>query len=90
MTQIDDIDPRGLFKDAYSIEGISLPECRSIFLDWAIAVPQDADARDGIRAVLDLYRSSEPDHPMTQVLQEGLAAQPQARRRGGRRARHQT
>jgi hypothetical protein len=35
-----EIDPRGMIYESYRIEGISLEECRMIFLDWAMNTPQ--------------------------------------------------
>ena len=35
----DPNDHKGLILEAYRIEGITLPECRSIFLDWALSLP---------------------------------------------------
>lgn len=87
MTELAEIDPRGLIADAYAIEGISAPECRSIFLDWAIGLPTDQNSREAIGVLIEVYSPSEPNHPMTAVLHEGLAEQPAARRRGGRRGR---
>ncbi len=84
----DALDPKNLMREAYRIEGISLPECRSIFLDWAIDVPADADPKDRIRSLLERYADEPQDHPMTQVLREGLEAPERTGRRGGRRARH--
>ncbi|MEL6643867.1 MAG: hypothetical protein AAFQ79_08030 [Pseudomonadota bacterium] len=81
------LDPKGVIRESYRIEGISEPECRSIFLDWAIGVPDGADPRAGITALLDKYAADAPDHPMTRVLQEGLDTPPQPRRRGGRGGR---
>lgn len=82
-----DIDPRGLIRESYRIEGITASQCRSIFLDWAIGVPQVCDARDLVRQLLDHYGAEAPDHPMTQVLRDGLGAAPGSGRRGGRAAR---
>ncbi len=86
----DALDPKGLIAESYRIEGITAPECRSIFLDWALSLPVDADAAGSIRALL--ARGVGPEsHPMTQVLRDGLAdpnlgaALPQ--RRGGRAGR---
>ena len=31
-------DPRGLLFEAYRITGITLPECKAIFLDWALGL----------------------------------------------------
>lgn len=81
------LDPKGLMKDAYEIEGISEPECRSIFLDWALGLPVDADPQTFIIEVLTRY-GTVADHPMTRVLKEGLSYQPaKPRRRGGRSER---
>jgi len=81
------VDPRGLIKDSYLIEGISAPECRSIFLDWALWGSQDLDVKDKIQALLDKYSPDFPDHPMTAVLKDGLQTAPKSQRRGGRGAR---
>lgn len=82
------LDPKGLIRESYRIDGIGLPECRSIFLDWAISVPAGTDARTLVPALLALHGTEAPDHPMTQVLREGLAAPASGVRRGGWRARH--
>jgi hypothetical protein len=81
------LDPKGVIRESYRIDGISEPECRSIFLDWAIGVPVGTDPRDQIRALLALYGEGAPDHPMTRVLTAGLEAPTQTGRRGGRRGR---
>jgi hypothetical protein len=86
-TDLAQADPKGLVRESYRIEGIGLAECRSIFLDWAISVPAGAEARELIPALLATYGGAAPDHPMTQVLREGLAAAPGPGRRGGRSAR---
>jgi hypothetical protein len=78
-------DPKGLIRESYRIDGITTGECRSIFLDWALSLPVGADTREPIKALMRQY--DEPDHPMTQVLSEGLAKVPEAKRRGGRAAR---
>ena len=80
-------DPKGLIRESYNIEGITLGECRSIFLDWAINVPAGVDPKERIQFVLEYYGKGNPDHPMTQTLTEGLAPRPTAKRRGGRAAR---
>ena len=83
-----DIDPRGLIHESFRIEGISVQDCRTIFLDWALGLPADADPRDAIRQALAHYRPQFPDHPMIGVLDEGLSRPAiGARRRGGRRSR---
>ncbi|WP_298431513.1 hypothetical protein [uncultured Jannaschia sp.] len=73
-------DPKGLIHEAYRIDGITGSECRTIFLDWALTIE---DAAAAIPRLLD----GRPDeHPMSQVLRDGLGASPQGRR-GGRAAR---
>ena len=88
MTWTDkELDPKGVIRESYRIEGISAPECRSIFLDWAMSVPEGADAKAMIRALLERDGVAAPEHPMTSVLQAGLGAAPKAKRRGGRGGR---
>lgn len=86
-TQNPPHDPKGLVRESYRIEGITAGECRSIFLDWALSVPIGADTSVLITALLSQYAGTQPDHPMTTVLREGLAVKPKAGRRGGRAAR---
>ncbi|MCF6443565.1 hypothetical protein [Nereida sp. MMG025] len=85
--KMKDVDPKGLIRESYRIEGITMPECRSIFLDWAINVALDQDTPTLIRQLLAHYGEDDPDHPMTAVLKEGLAAPATKGRRGGRSAR---
>ena len=85
----DELDPKGLIQDSYLIDGISAPECRSIFLDWAISVPEGQVPEDLIRALLKRHRGAYPDHPMTGVLDAALVPAERTGRRGGARARRQ-
>ena len=84
---IDDIDPKGLIRESYRIEGITEGECRSIFLDWAISVPEGADPQSQVRRLLEVYATDAPDHPMTGVLKDALAPPQRTGRRGGARGR---
>ena len=81
----DEPDPRGLVRESYRIEGITEADCRSIFLDWAIAAPAAPEA--AVRALLDRHGRGAPDHPMTRVLTEALAPPARTGRRGGWRSR---
>lgn len=81
------LDPRGLIQESYKIDGISVPECRSIFLDWALGLPAGVAMQDYIKPLIDHYVQSNRDHPMTQTLREGLEKAPATGRRGGRAAR---
>lgn len=80
-------DPKGLVRESYAIEGITLSECRSIFLDWALSLKTDAAPHPAIRVLLAHYGAGREDHPMTTVLNEGLNAPEHPRRKGGRAAR---
>ena len=83
-------DPRGLIYESYRIDGIVIEECRSVFLDWALGTQLGADMGAMLQELLDKYAGDAPDHPMTQVLREGLekAQRPVGGgRRGGRAAR---
>lgn len=83
----EEIDKVGLIREAYRIEGISAPECRSIFLDWALKLPAGTDEKSAIRLMIATY-GSDPRHPMSVVLAEGLGAAQRTGRRGGRASRH--
>ncbi len=83
----DRLDRKGLIEESYRIEGISAGECRSIFLDWALSLPDGADMAASITSKLEQYQDAPADHPMTQVLTEGLQKAEKPRRRGGWRSR---
>jgi hypothetical protein len=83
----DEPDRKGLIREAYRIEGITEAECRSIFLDWALSLPVDADPRRAIEALLARHADAPEGHPMTKVLREGLVEGLMPRRRGGARGR---
>lgn len=80
-------DPKGLIYESYRMEGITKAECRTIFLDWALSLPLERDTGETIRVLLDAYGQSHPDHPMTEVMGEGLTSMAAPRRRGGWRSR---
>ena len=80
-------DPKGLIYESYRIDGITKPECRSIFLDWALSLPLEQDTGTAINSLLGQYSPDNPDHPMTQVLKEGQSTMTAPRRRGGWRSR---
>ncbi|MEO0358785.1 MAG: hypothetical protein AAF386_10940 [Pseudomonadota bacterium] len=81
------VDPKGLIRESYRIDGITEAECRTIFLDWAIQVPVGADATVHIQGCIDIYSLNQPDHPMTKTLHAGLAPSQKPKRRGGRAAK---
>lgn len=83
---LSEADPKGLIRESYRIEGISAPECRSIFLDWALSVNGTTDPREAMRALLAHY-GADAGHPMTQVLANGLLAPAANPGRRGRAAR---
>ncbi|MDE0969619.1 MAG: hypothetical protein OSA51_09480 [Octadecabacter sp.] len=85
MAKGDPLDPKGLIEESYKIHGIVEPECRSIFLDWALSF-QGVPAV-GIAELLVRHCNEAADHPMTVTLRAGLIAPQPATRRGGRRAR---
>lgn len=81
------IDPRGLIRDSYLIDGIRIEECRSIFLDWALFDDHPMAQPDRIAALAAHYTAQTPDHPMTEVLNAALEGKAQPKRRGGRDGR---
>lgn len=76
------VDPRGLIRDAFAMEKIAEPECRTIFLDWALGL--DEDPKSFIPDLIDRYVGDNKNHPMAKILVEGLRATPSPRRRKGR------
>jgi hypothetical protein len=83
----DPDDPKGLVREAYAIDGIGAAECRSILVDWALSLPAGADPVPAMARLLG-RRADRPDHPMTRLLAEAVAAPaPPAGRRGGRAGR---
>ncbi|MGB0958617.1 MAG: hypothetical protein ACPGVK_00075 [Halocynthiibacter sp.] len=84
---MNDIDPRNLIRESYRIEGITAPDCRAIFFDWALGMSGQGDMAAMLRALLDQYAPDNPDHPMTDVLKEAIEKPEKTGRRGGRRAR---
>lgn len=85
--QRDPLDPKGLIREAYRIEGIVSAECRSIFLDWALSLPEGQDTQAAIAIMIARYAPDAPDHPMTEVLREATILATAPRRRGGWRSR---
>ena len=83
----DERDPKGLIRESFRIEGISAPECRSIFLDWAISVPQGVEPQTYLKTLLEDYRPDFPDHPMVKVLEDAMTPAQHSGRRGGARGR---
>lgn len=87
MKKGDVYDPKGLIFEAYNIDGITLSECRSIFLDWALSLGESADTFAALSELLAKYTPKYENHPMTAVLREGQTRRVQPRRRGGWRSR---
>ena len=87
MSEQDQMDPKGLIRESFRIDGLDMSQCRSIFLDWALSLPGGIDNRDAMQRLLAKYEDGQPDHPMVTVLREGLAEVVKPRRRGGWRSR---
>ena len=84
---LNEADPKGLVRESYLIEGITLGECRSIFLDWALSLPVGADETAALNVLIARYVAANPGHPMNEVLALGLTPPEAPRRRGGRLGR---
>lgn len=82
----DHNDPKALIRESFNIEGIKLEECRSIFLDWALSLPNDADAGKIIPLLIEQYGDKQ-EHPMLVTLKEGMIKTVSPIRRGGRKGR---
>ena len=86
MMKGDYNDPKALIRESFNIEDIKIEECRSIFLDWALSLPNDVDAKKIIPLLLKKYNDKK-EHPMLLTLREGLITTVSPTRRGGRRGR---
>lgn len=82
-----ELDPKGLIAEAYRMDSIRAEECRSIFLDWALSLPEQTNVHPAIEAHLARLSEAQQTHPMTEVLRQGLERATVTGRRGGRRAR---
>ncbi|MFX0540377.1 hypothetical protein ACEWPM_001415 [Roseovarius sp. S4756] len=87
MKSSDPLDRKGLIFEAYRIDGIAPEECRSIFLDWALSLPDGQDTQEAIAHFLARYQADHPAHPMTAVLLQGQEGSARPRRRGGWKSR---
>ena len=83
-------DPRGLIFESYNMKGISEPECRSIFLDWALGLDSKFNVIEEIKSYVNHYSSFNPGHPMNKVLLEGLKKTPRRRLRRKNRLKFST
>lgn len=83
----DPLDHKGLIREAYRIEGLTLEEARSIFLDWALNLPLGQDQQAAAADLLARYGADQPDNPMSAVLEEANTPTSLAKRRGGWRGR---
>ena len=74
-------DEKGLIFEAYNIETIDSSSCRVIFFDWLISLDQSINQGEAITELLKAYSSRFPNHPMTELLMEGLKKDWKIRRR---------
>ena len=81
-------DPRALVAEAYAIDGLGPEDARTIFLDWALGLPDGTEPAGAAARLLAHHAGAPEDHPMTRLLREAEAgaARP-AGRRGARRRR---
>lgn len=87
MIKGDANDPKGLIFEAFRIDGITKSECRSIFLDWALSLPVEQDTGPVLKSLIAKYGPENTNHPMTEVMTEGLVGMATPQRRGGWRSR---
>ena len=81
-------DPRGLLYEAYQIDGSTLADSKTIFLDRALGLDYNIDQIKAVTSALEEYEKDNPKHPMTTVLRDGIVPEGTPRKRlGGRNAR---
>ena len=74
-------DEKGLIFEAYNMDNIDSSSCRVIFFDWLISLDQSINQGKAITDLLKAYSSRFPNHPMTELLMEGLEKNWRIRRR---------
>ena len=77
-------DPKRLIWQAYQIKGISIQECRTIFLDWLFGVPNEQDMESLLEELYTAYGSLYPEHDMTRIICEGMQSGNTTERKRGR------
>jgi len=81
-------DPKGLMKDAFAMVGISESECRSIFLDWVLSVPDTVNLQGEVERLIGHYAPLHAaTHPMLETLRAAGTTSERPKRRGGRKTR---
>ena len=85
--ELAEADPKGLVRESYNIEGITLGECRSIFLDWALSLISGQEVVTAADCLIRHYATINPGHPMNEVLTAALGPAATPTRRGGRTGR---
>lgn len=86
MEKITPDDPKGLIYEAFRIEGITKSECRTIFLEWALSLGVGRETHSAMRRLLEAH-GQDAQHPMSEVISEGLYSIATPQRRGGWRSR---
>ena len=56
--------PGVLIRESFRIEGITPEDCRGIFFDWVIGLPDDTEMSEAIASMLEEYSDMDNDHPM--------------------------
>lgn len=83
MNDAHELDRTKVIREAYRIEGIGLEDCRSIFLEWLLGLPDGLNGNEAAQVLLTHHADQPTDHPMTIVLREAVQGRAKARRRGG-------
>ena len=84
------LDRSKVIREAFRIDGIGLADCRSIFLEFVLGLPDGLDGAEAAQAMLDHHADQPADHPMSQVLREAVDGRAKARRRGGAMGRRRS
>ena len=90
MNEAHPLDRAKVIREAYRIDGIGKEDCRSIFLEWLLGLPDGKDGREAAREVLEHHADEPADHPMSVVLREAIDGAAKAKRRGGATGRRRS
>ncbi|MCY4463515.1 MAG: hypothetical protein OXC26_24445 [Albidovulum sp.] len=80
----DASDARGLIREAFRMDGLTDENCRSIFFDWALGLPDEVEVSKQADKLYGKYSEEYPDHPMTRLLAEAKESSVSHGRKRGR------
>jgi hypothetical protein len=62
-------DRSGVVYDSFIIKEITIEQCRSIFLEWYMGLPEECDLPEIVKCLLNDYKDvADANHPMYELM----------------------